>query len=123
MQLAVRENAVITAHLSKIYIKFLLELEFNMAVSALVSCINKTFHQDPHSRITNIGGIWTDGAHWKIPQEQAISDIESGKFVFCVIANGKSVRIVIATHNGRKYIKTENDGLYQNNLLSLPECL
>ena len=51
-----------------------------------ISCINKTYRQDPHDRIHSVGNV------------------------------------IVAVHNGNKYIKTENDGLHPNNLLALPEC-
>jgi hypothetical protein len=122
--IAVRENIIELAHISKHFNNFKQQhKDFTMTTNVRVSCINKTFRQDPHSRIMNIGGIWTDSKRWKISQQQAISDIESEKFAFYVSANGNAVWIVVAMHNGYKYIKTENDGLHPNNLLSLPECL
>jgi hypothetical protein len=32
------------------------------------------------------------------------------------------VNVIVATHNGNKYIKTEADGIHPDNLLALPEC-
>lgn len=93
-----------------------------MADNIEVKCINKTNRPDPHERISHIGGINPDGTKWKLPLDQAISGIESGKWKFYTSVNGKSVWVVIATHNGRKYLKTEADGAQTNNLLSLPEC-
>lgn len=93
-----------------------------MADSIEVKCINKTNRIDPHERISHIGGINPSGTRWKLPLDQAISGIESGKWKFYTSANGKSVWVVIATHNGRKYLKTEADVAQANNLLSLPEC-
>lgn len=93
-----------------------------MADNIEVKCINKTNRTDPHERISHIGGINPSGTRWKLPLDQAISGIESGKWKFYTSVNGKSVWVVIATHNGRKYLKTEADGAQTNNLLSLPEC-
>lgn len=90
--------------------------------NARISCINKTNRSDPHDSIHSIGGLNGDGTRWKLSQKQAISDIETGKHSFYVTASGHTVRVIVATHNGNKYIKTEADGLYPNNLLSLPEC-
>lgn len=87
-----------------------------------VRCINKQDRYNPHSRIINIGGINPNGTRWKLPEDQAIRDIESGKYSFYVIVGGRSVKIIIAFHEGRKYLKTEADGITPNNLLSLPEC-
>ena len=93
-----------------------------MATSVQVSCINKREHQNPHERITHVGGLNAGGTRWKLTEADAIDGIESGKWRFYVVAQGKSVWVVIATHLGRKYLKTESDGYAPNNLLSLPEC-
>lgn len=92
-------------------------------MSHQVRCINKTPRYDPHDRIKNIGGQNPDGSNWQITQPEAIVGIETGKWGFHVTAGGKTARVIVATHNGNKYIKTENDGLQPDNLLSLPECV
>ncbi len=56
------------------------------------------------------------------PKEQAIREIEQGTNTFFVSVGGRSVRVIVAVHNGRKYLKTEADGSSPNNLLALPEC-
>jgi hypothetical protein len=91
-----------------------------MAEAHQITCINKTDRQNPHERIQRVGG--TSGGGWTLTEEQAIAGIESGKWQFFVSVAGTSVWVVVATHLGRKYLKTESDGLQPNNLLSLPEC-
>jgi hypothetical protein len=92
-----------------------------MAETYQVKCINKTDRYNPHERIQNIGGH-DNGKPWKVSQPDAIAGIESGKWRFFVSVNGKSVWVIVAVHNGHKYLKTEADGEHPNNLLSLPEC-
>ena len=87
-----------------------------------VSCINKRGnHYNAHERIQNIGGI-SNNERWKLSEDAAIKSIEDEKYAFYVHVNGRYVDIIIATHLGRKYLKTEADGYSPDNLLSLPEC-
>jgi hypothetical protein len=93
-----------------------------MATDIQIKCIKKTNRFDPHERIHGIGGVNSDGTRWYLSEDQAIAGIESNKWRFWTTAGGKSVWVIIATHNGHKYLKTEADGIHPNNLLSLAEC-
>jgi len=95
-----------------------------MASSVQIQCINKTPRQDPHLRISNVGGTNPDGTRWKLSEDEAIAGMKSGKWTFYVHRPGvPAVNVVIATHLGHEYLKTASDGLHPNNLLALPECL
>jgi hypothetical protein len=92
------------------------------AMRVQVMCINKTNHYNPHERIHSIGGIH-NSKRWKMPQEDAITAIEQGRYQFFVNMGGHSVDVIIAVSAyGHKYLKTVADGEHPNNLLSLPEC-
>lgn len=82
-----------------------------------ITCINKTNRYDPHERISRVGG-----AGWRMSQAEVVSAIEKKTDTFYTFVNGKRANVIVAAHNGNKYIKTENDGLQPNNLLELPEC-
>lgn len=92
-----------------------------MATRLQVSCINKREHQNAHERIQNIGGI-SNGVQWKKSETLAIAEIEAGTSQFYVSVGGKTVDVIVANHQGRKYLKTTADGYAPNNLLNLPEC-
>lgn len=79
---------------------------------------------DADRRIDSIGGATggSGGGGWCIPLDEAIAGIENGTWRFWTHANGKSVWVIVAKRNGKKYLKTEADGDEPNNLLSLPRC-
>lgn len=88
-----------------------------------VQCINKTDRPNPHERIRALGGVNPDGGRWKLSQPEVIQWIESGRGSFYVERPpGYRVDVIVAIHNGNKYVKTRNDGQQPDNLLSLPEC-
>lgn len=94
----------------------------NMADRVQVRCVNKRDRQSRHERIQNIGGINPDGTPWKLTEENAIKGIEAGKWSFYTQGGGEVANVIIATHLGRKYLKTDRDTTTKDNLLSLPEC-
>ncbi|WP_404549666.1 DUF3892 domain-containing protein [Bradyrhizobium diazoefficiens] len=53
---------------------------------------------------------------------QTIRDIESGAWEFYVQEDGLTAGLIVAKHEGHKYIKTTADGIQPDSLLSLAEC-
>ena len=93
-----------------------------MATRKQVSCINKRGdHYNPHERIINIGGVLA-GIRWKYSQADSISYIEKGVYNFYVSVGGYTTDVIVATHMGNKYIKTQPDITGKDNLLALPDC-
>ena len=85
-----------------------------------VTCIHKRgTHFDPHERIARIG---SDEDKWKLSEDEAIRAIENYTSSFYTLVNSREAEVIVATHNGRKYLKTTADGYRPDNLLSLPEC-
>lgn len=87
-----------------------------------VTCIKKQDHFDPRRRITAIGGQYLNGARWTMSEDDAIRAIENRTESFFVSVKGQTADVIVAIHEGRKYLKTRPDGEIPDNLLSLPEC-
>lgn len=92
-----------------------------MAENILVTC-HKPDNADADRRIQGLGG--PSGGGWYRDIDTIIAWIETGTYRFYTSTrDGKIAWIVVAKRsNGRKYLKTEADGLEPNNLLALPHC-
>lgn len=85
-----------------------------------VSFVQKAYSYDPHERIESISGFNADKSRWKFSQPAAIAAIESGLDEFFVSTPERLVKIVVMSHSGQKYLKTELDGKGPDCLLALP---
>jgi len=87
-----------------------------------VMCINKRpNHYNAHERIKAIGGI-ENSTRWKRAEDDAIADVKRDPRAYFTNVNGNAAWVIVAKHNGREYLKTQNDGYSPDNLLALPEC-
>lgn len=94
-----------------------------MALVLEVTCISKNARNSPYERITDLSVRDPNGRVWRCTQQNAVLFIEQGKWELFVVRGGlKSKVLVSVSRFGNKYLKTENDGEYPDNLLSLPEC-
>jgi len=92
-----------------------------MATRRQISCINKKNRLNPYEGILYIGGV-ENLIKWKMSEPEAIAAIDNGRYSFFVNRGGNEVNVIVATRNGRRYLKTVADGEMPDNLLSLPEC-
>jgi hypothetical protein len=91
-------------------------------MSHQVTCIRKTDRQSRHERIHSLGGVNGQGGKWQNTEAEVIAMIESGQYHFFTVGGGEKANVIIAKHEGRKYLKTDADSTTKDNLLSLPEC-
>lgn len=83
-----------------------------------ITCIAKyTTHEDRHRRIQAVGGVG-----FRHAEETAIANVKRNRDSYWVTEQGKSVWVIVQRHNGREYLKTQNDRFLPDNLLSLLEC-
>jgi len=83
-----------------------------------VSCTTKDAKNE---RITYIGCKSATGFYQRFSEAEAISAIRSGDS-FHVTRGGRTVKVVIAEHEGKEYLKTEPDAFRPDNLLALEHC-
>ncbi len=87
-----------------------------------IVCITKRGgHYNPHERISH-GGIKTEKGTEQYSSDQVITWIDTKVHSFFVSRGGRTIEVITATHNGRKYLKTAADAYSPDNLLALLEC-
>lgn len=98
-------------------------------MSRQVTCITKRDHYNAHERIQGIGGRGGAtaaslllNAQWWRAEDDAIKDVEADPEAYYVNAGGQMAWVIVAVHNGRKYLKTVADDYSPDNLLSLANC-
>ncbi|MER8976614.1 DUF3892 domain-containing protein [Mesorhizobium sp. M0136] len=92
-----------------------------MAGTFRVNC-HKPDNADKDRRLQGLGGPAAGG--WYRDIDTMINNVENENEQYWTVApTGESVWIVVRQRsNGRKYLKTEPDGVEPNNLLALPHC-
>jgi hypothetical protein len=83
-----------------------------------ITCITKLpSHQDRHRRIQAVGGYGFYDS-----EDTAIANVKRDPNYYEVSEMGRTVNVIVKTHDGRPYLKTENDRFLPDNLLALAEC-
>jgi hypothetical protein len=82
-----------------------------------VTCINKTPRNDPHEGITHLGG-----AGWKWTRQQVVDLINAKTHTFFTLVGGKRANVGVVNGPNGAYLRTYADGVWNDNLLALPEC-
>jgi hypothetical protein len=83
-----------------------------------ITCITKLPNHQVSLRLIQAVG----GSAWGDSEETAIANVKRDKSAYDVTEQGKTVKVIVKKHDGREYLKTENDHFLPDNLLSLPDC-
>ena len=85
-----------------------------------ITCTTKAGMLGPSTEryITHVGGP----SFGKITEDEAISDIEHDLHNYYISEGGKPVTVHIQAGKHRKFLKSEADGYFPNNLVNLPHC-
>jgi len=87
-----------------------------------VTCITLSSTGRKHEHITHIGS--SDG-RWKWTVAQVVASIDEKSNTFFVLdsKSGKRANVGVVRESGKvPYIRTYADGIWTDNLLSLPSC-
>jgi hypothetical protein len=92
-----------------------------------IVCINKSGgdHLDANEAVSNYGWIYPGTVQYSKAIRQDMVDwlSRNGNSAY-VETNGKQSECYVRTSvNGTKFLQTYSDGYWNNNLLSLPECI
>jgi hypothetical protein len=87
-----------------------------------VTCVEKAKADSPYQKIKALGGCRRDGTSWRRSLERVINEIEAGDQTYYVNTGGDSPNLVVAMHEGVKYLKTAADKGGPSTLLGLPDC-
>ncbi len=82
-----------------------------------VTCINKVPRHDPHQGITHLGG-----PTWRWTRQQVVDSVNSGTNTFYTLVGGRRANVGVVNGPAGPYVKTYADGVWNDNLLALPEC-
>jgi len=83
-----------------------------------VKCINKQPRNNPFEGITHLGGD-----AWKWTRQQVVDSIKDKTNTFYTLVAGNRGNIGVVEGPNGPYLRTYADGQWNDNLLSLPECL
>ena len=82
-----------------------------------VTCINKTPRDNTHEGITHVGN---SAGKWS--RSQVVTWIEEKTHTFFTNVAGKRANVGVVNGADGKYLRTYADGVWNDNLLALPEC-
>ncbi len=85
-----------------------------------VSCINKQPRSDTHEGITHLGG--PGGGGWRWTRQEVINSINGKTNTFYTSVNGRRADVGVVHGPHGDYVRTHADGVWNDNLLALPEC-
>lgn len=82
-----------------------------------VTCINKLPRDNTHQGITHLGG-----PAWKWTRQQVVDSINAKTNTFFTMAGGKRADVGVVNGQHGPFVRTYADGVWNDNLLALPEC-
>ena len=87
-----------------------------MAASYEILSVSISGSENAYEKITFVCGKNKEGGKWCVSQEKAVQGIQNKELEFYIRLHGKSIKVIVGSYYGKKYLKTEQDQ-------EMPECL
>lgn len=84
----------------------------------VITSVDRAYSGDPLERVAFIGGVNADTTRWHFSQLAVIALIEKGTDEFLFQIGNESVRVVVLTHEGEKYLQSEREKTHPDELLN-----
>jgi len=91
-----------------------------MAASYEILSVSTSASENVYEKIKFVCGKNEEGGKWCVSQEKAVRGIQNKQFDFYIRLQGKKIKVVVGSHYGKKYLKTEQDEKMPECLLKLP---
>lgn len=82
-----------------------------------ITCINKLHRNSPHESISHLGG-----QGWRWTRQQVVNSITNKTNTFYTFVGGRRANVGVIDGPNGQYVRTHADGVWNDNLLALPEC-
>jgi|SRR5688572_19915748 hypothetical protein len=84
-----------------------------------ISTVGRAYSTDPLERIAFISGTNANNTSWSLSQPAAVALIEQGTDEFFFRKGDTSVRVVVLTSGGEKYLQSEREKTHPDDMLNL----
>ena len=88
-----------------------------------ISTVGRAYSTDPLERIAYISGSGSNKTPWSLTQSSAVALIEQGTDEFFFQQGEATVRVVVLTSGGEKYLQSEREKTHPDDLLNLTVTL
>jgi hypothetical protein len=82
-----------------------------------VTRVRRVPGQDTHVSITHLGGHG-----WEWTREEVVQALDAKSHTFYVVAAGRRLQVAPIRGAIADYLRTQSDGHWTDDLLSMPEC-
>ena len=84
-----------------------------------ISTVSRAYSSDPLERVAYISGTGANNTAWSLSQPAAVTLLEQGTDEFYFQQGDATVRVVVLTSGGEKYLQSEREKTHPDDMLNL----